>query len=663
MLSDEEKWEDILEEKEETGTEKNASRKNKRTVSRQDSENEAALTEEQRIQRARDKKRRQQLKARKKRVMQMEMGIAAVLFVLLMVVLLVRGCGSKKEKTGEAKANTEAAADQNAEGQDNTLEGAQNPETPETAEAGQENAAAAQNEVKAEAIPFEPYSTENTKPSNYIEVTETKLNDDSATPREEYDLWYNIDFGLPEDYTDVNGIITFRGNNFRNNPTYGLANMTDFSFEKVWRRETGTLEYEGKVWSGSGWTGQPLIVKWPRATKQHMNMYDWAKEDDELVEVIYACLDGRIYFTDLKTGEPTRDTMNVGFAFKGAGALDPRGYPIMYVGSGYDSNEGRSRAFIINLLDCTVMYTFGCVDEYSWRGKLSYFDSSALVDADSDTLLYPGENGIIYIMKLNTKYDEQAGTLSIDPGDTIRWRYKGTRSGSEKYWLGIEDSAAIYKGYMFVTDNGGNLMCINLNTLRVVWAQDTLDDSNSTPVLSIEDGHLYLYVGTSFHLGWRSDSTANVPIWKIDAENGEIVWKTEYECYSQSGLSGGVQSTIACGDKGLSDYIYATVSMTGGEYSGVLACIDKKTGEVKWEHEAVYAWSSPVCVYNSDGSGKVIYATGGGKMYMLDGITGETVADYVLSEEGSPTEASPAVYENYLVVGTRDCYIWGFKLK
>ena len=216
---------------------------------------------------------------------------------------------------------------------------------------------------------------------------------------------------------------------------------------------------------------------------------------------------------------------------------------------------------------------------------------------------------------------------------------------------------------MFVTDNGGNLMCINLNTLRVVWAQDTLDDSNSTPVLSVEDGHLYLYVGTSFHLGWRSDSTAMVPVWKIDAENGEIIWQKDYECYSQSGLSGGVQSTIACGDRGLSDYIYVTVSMVGSDYGGVLACINKKTGEVEWEHEAVYAWSSPVCVYNADGTGKVIYATGGGKMYMLNGITGETDSTYVLSEEGSPVEASPAVYENYLVVGTRDCYIWGFELK
>ena len=29
-------------------------------------------------------------------------------------------------------------------------------------------------------------------------------------------------------------------------------------------------------------------------------------------------------------------------------------------------------------------------------------------------------------------------------------------------------------------------MCLDLNTLQLVWVQDTLDDSNSTPVLEIE---------------------------------------------------------------------------------------------------------------------------------------------------------------------------------
>lgn len=379
-----------------------------------------------------------------------------------------------------------------------------------------------------------------------------------------------------------------------------------------------------------------------------------------MVEVIYACMDGYIYFLDLKTGETTRDPLYLGYTFKGSGALDPRGYPIMYVGAGYDSYEGTARAFIINLLDCSVMYTFGDNDPFSLRGALSYFDSSALVDSETDTLIYPGENGIIYFIRLNTDYDEEAGTLSIAPDRTVRWRYQGLRSSAASYWLGMEDSAAVYKGYLFVADNGGHLMCLDMNTMQLVWVQDILDDSNSTPVLSVEDGHLYLYVSTSFHLGWRSSQTAEIPVWKIDAENGEIVWQTEYECYTQDGVSGGVQSTIAVGDHELADYIYVTVAMTGSTYGGVLSCMDKKTGEIVWEHEAYYAWSSPVCVYNADGTGKVLYCTCDGRMYLLDGITGQVHDTAVLSD--GAIEASPAVYENIAVVGTRACKIWGIEL-
>ena len=100
------------------------------------------------------------------------------------------------------------------------------------------------------------------------------------------------------------------------------------------------------------------------------------------------------------------------------------------------------------------------------------------MDAETDTRIYPGENGIMYLIRLNTRYDLNSGTLSVDPGRTVKWRYYGTRSSAESFWLGMEDSAAIYKGYVF--------MCLDLNTLQLVWVQDTLDDSNSTPVLEIE---------------------------------------------------------------------------------------------------------------------------------------------------------------------------------
>ena len=48
-------------------------------------------------------------------------------------------------------------------------------------------------------------------------------------------------------------------------------------------------------------------------------------------------------------------------------------------------------------------------------------------------------------------------------------------------------------------------------------------------------------------------------------------------------------------------------------------------------------------------------------MYLLDGKNGEVCDTLVLSD--GAIEASPAVYENYAVVGTRDCKIWGVRIK
>ena len=509
-------------------------------------------------------------------------------------------------------------------------------------------------------LDFAPYATEETDPALFVNRTAIEVDGVILDEEEEFYLAEPIDFTYGDEYTDVQGVITFRGNNFRDGGAYGLANLSEYKFGESWSVTTGTLTYGNETWSGSGWVGQPLIVKWPRETKAVMNLYDWAKEDDGLVEVIYATMDGYVYFLDLDTGKATRDKLNLGFTFKGAGALDPRGYPILYLGSGYDSAKGRSRVFIISLLDCSTLYTFGNDDSFSLRGKLSYFDGSPLVDAETDQLIYPGENGIVYILKLNTEYNETDGTLSIDPAPVVKWRYYGLTTTGDKYWIGMEDSPVIWRGHMIVADNGGRLMCLALNTLQLIWVQDILDDSNGSPVLSIEDGHPYVYISTSFHYGWRSWTTAPVPIFKIDAENGEIVWRTDYTCHTESGVSGGVQSTIALGKNQLEGLIYVTVAKTDNVYNGVLACIDRETGEVVWEQKSYYTWSSPVLVYNADGRGCVVYCNYNARMFLMDGLTGEVLDTFNIL---GGAEASPAVYEDTVVIGTRKCLIWGVKMK
>ena len=495
---------------------------------------------------------------------------------------------------------------------------------------------------------FKPHSVDGTEPERLISSTAIMVDGEVV---EEYESDYEINFDLPERYTELEGIVTFRGDNFRSGAAYGTAAVSSKTLTKVWSKSTsGLSDSDGIYWSGSGWTGQPLIVKWPEATRKNISaMYDWAREKEGLVEVIYATLDGHVYFYELTSGEYTRDPLNLGFNYKGAGALDPRGYPILYVGSGVDSVNGRSRVKVVNLIDNSVMFEFGHNETFANRGW-HMFDSSPLVSAETDQLIYPGENGILYIIHLNTKYNEQTGELSVDPDNIVKWKYNGVRSGS-RYWLGVESSAAIINNYIFLADNGGNLMCLDLNTLKLVWVQDVLDDTNCSPVVDVEDGHPYIYISTSFHYGWRSYSTAAIPIFKIDAETGEIVWRTDYTCYTVQDLSGGVQGTIAVGKNKLSDMIFVPVARTPGASSGTLAALKKDTGEVVWEKEtSMYSWSSPVDFYDADGNGYLLYCNSGFNMFLIDGKTGEQL-DYM--NLGGNIEASPAMYRNYPVVGTR----------
>lgn len=496
---------------------------------------------------------------------------------------------------------------------------------------------------------FEPHSVEGTEPEKLIKSTAIMVDGEVV---EEYKNEYEILFDLPERYAKLDGVFGFRGDNFRTGAAFGTADVSSKSLSVVWKSATsGLADSDGSYWTGSGWTGQALIAKWPEATRKNMTaMYEWAREKKDLVEVIHATLDGHVYFYELTTGEKTRDPLNLGFNFKGAGALDPRGYPILYVGAGVDSStNGSARALVVNLLDNSVMFEFGKNDGFASRGWYM-FDSSPLVSADTDQLIYPGESGILYIIHLNTKYDEANGTLSVDPDNIVKWKYNGVRSGS-KYWLGIESSAAIINHYAFLADNGGNLMCLDLNTLKLVWVQDVLDDTNCTPVVDIEDGHPYIYISTSFHMGWRSSYKAEIPIWKIDAETGEVVWKTSYDCYTVADLSGGVQGTIAVGKNKLSDMIFVPVARTPGAGSGTLVALKKSTGEKVWERETtVYSWSSPVDFYDKDGNGYLAYCNSGYNLYLIDGKTGEVLDQMNL---GGNIEASPVMYNNYIVIGTR----------
>ncbi len=516
-------------------------------------------------------------------------------------------------------------------------------------------------ETQAQESQFHPAMTTLSDPKNWSVRWEIF---DGGTITHAYDRSEPITFGAPESYFALPGVPTFRGDNYRSGSAYGLASVKEETLTSVWTQKSKDLP--GGIWEGSGWTGQPLVVQWDAQTRNAMNLYD-SKKVDGLVEVIYATLDGHIYFLDLRDGSYTRDPINVGMCFKGSGALDPRGYPLLYVGSGDENIQGqRPRMFIISLIDGSILYEYGHEEDLSYRrdnDNWCAFDSSPLVDAETDTLIWPGENGCLYTIKLNTNYSAAAGTLAINPDKPVLTRYLTGRTSGETYWSGYEASACIVEKYLYVSENGGLFYCVDLNTMELVWAQDTEDDSNSSPIFQrISDTEGYLYTAPSLH--WTQDSNANgtVKIYKLDAVTGEIVWTKPYDVTTVDGISGGVQSTGLLGkvNSNLDGMVFYTIARTPSKDKGLLVALDTETGEEIWRMNMnYYTWSSPVGVYNAKGEGYLVVCDTAGQCMLIDGTDGKVLSTVKL---GGLVEATPVVYENMLVVGTRGKQICGVRI-
>ncbi len=470
-----------------------------------------------------------------------------------------------------------------------------------------------------------------------------------------------VDFLGGDSYSSLTGITTFRGSNFRDTAQYGEVGMHERAFGDYWSAQTSSLlDIDGNRLSGLGWTGQPLVVQWPDEVRRYMDMYEWAQEKTGLVELICASKDGNVYFFDMETGSRTRDSISLGYSFSSGGTLDPRGYPILYLGAGVTNEEGEAPVILaVSLLDGSVLYETGAYDSFAvhWNAP---FSSTPLVDASSDQLLFPGENGVLYLIKLNSGFDTETGELSFAPSRVIKWKYSSKSASG--YLYGYQSSAAAWRGRLLLADRGGDFFCLDLNTLTVDWCMDSLDLTRCTPVLQVDaTGHPYVYLGTSFHYGFRAYYQQSVPIWKIDAETGAVVWKTEYACYTQDGADGGVIGGLAVGSGSLYGIVYAAVARYPEEDTGWLVALDASTGEELWHFEAGYSYAAPTCFYDTSGKGYVLYVSReNGALYLLDGLTGQLYDEY---DFGVLMESSPIVYNDRVVLGTSSYDIFAVELK
>ena len=575
-------------------------------------------------------------------------------------------------------------------------------------------------EIQLEASPWEsasPAPTATPKPSLPPNVTVVRA--ESANPSKlgfsaeaaigrktvsGYTRENPISFGRDVEYSAIPGILTFGGNSYRNTFCYGTPVMSDHRLREQWSVSIGALG----SWSGTGWTGMPLIIHWPDETLQIMNVSDtYKKQEGGLTEVIYPAMDGNIYFLDLLTGKSTRNAIPAGVVQKGTACLDPRGYPLLFVGQGIpvENDEGNKAAKIrvYNLITQEEIYSFGGFD---WIGRRAWqaYDSSPMIS--DDTLVYGGENGVLYSSKLNAQYDPSTATMTIAPETLVKLRYDGNGySKSDKAgarWYGIESSVAAFRNFAFFTDNGGRLQCVDLNTMTLKYVVDVTDESDSTVVIeeSYDDNTIYLYTGSQVRVE-NGDAGAGYGYSyqrKINGLTGAVVWEQKHLCsIGDSSASGGLVATPHVGKatSNLSNLVIYSLSLavqtgqTGivsapasettepegtdenggsaamdgttqdtapgqtGSYrlGGRIVAYDKGTGQIVWavEQSNDY-WSSPVVVYDDAGRGYLIQCDRGGGVTMYDASNGTQLHSIDL---GSRIDSTPAVFGNYLVVGTR----------
>ena len=485
----------------------------------------------------------------------------------------------------------------------------------------------------------------------------------------------------PVFYGSIPGIFTYRGNNFRNCASYGYTNIyrgaltQRLEFRGIGKKLASTQNFE---WSGVRWTGQPLVAEWPLETRAHMNLTDFAKNQQVLREVIIAALDGKIYFFNILNGEKTREPINVGASIKGTPALDPRGYPIIYVGQ-TDNNGGTNFGlYVYSLLDGSLLYMYDGSDDGAYRSNWNAFDSSPIIDGATDTLIWPCENGYIYTFDLNTNYNAAAGTVGMNPVVT---GYKYMFNDNVSSHMGVESSIAVYGNYGYFMDNTQNLCCLDLNTMKMVWTVVVGDDSDVTPMVNEENGVPYVYIGTEVdNQSGIGEKTGAAYIYKVNGLTGKIVWQNSEPCYTFNGessdndQSGGCFGNPVMGKGKISNLVIFSFSMTSGLASGnKLVAYDKDLGTRVWEYNMnIYSYSSPVDFYDQEGHAYIIICDSIGQIHMINAEDGKRIT-YIQTKRnlgqqdqtssGVSIEASPIIYEGMLVVGTTSGSIFGIAVE
>ena len=446
-------------------------------------------------------------------------------------------------------------------------------------------------------------------------------------------------------YYKAPGVFTFRGTSRRDMPQSGKLKSRPTGIRRVWTFQTAYDKRETSVgtWGGgAGWTGQPLYVEWPDSLVERQR-----KSSKSLTanfsnrEIIVGSLAGYVYFIDFESGKASRTAHNSGNPIKGTISLDPRLNGNLYIGQGIPASQPFG-AEVFNLFSHKRISFFG-FDTKAWRRWGAYDPSPVVVD---NFVLRLSENGTIYKL---TATDKSVKTHSL-----MRYRHRGSKA------YGMESSPAVWGKYLYFSDNIGNILCVDIETLKPVWHYDNHDDSDATVVVTKERDGVFLYCGSAVD---KQGDSGYCHFVKLNAKTGELVWKSKFACkkmdFAGKLREGGMFATPLLGHGNCEGLIFTNLCGMGSD-KGTLVGIDRASGKIVTRTRLqFYAWSSPVALYTPDNEMFVVTGDVLGNLYLIEGKSGKIINTF---KGGNNFESSPVVVDNYIVVGSRGREIHKFEI-
>ena len=539
--------------------------------------------------------------------------------------------------------------------------------------------------VPEEVTPTPPLTVEAAAEADPSLITQTTVYSSVTKKEKEYSRPAKELIHMPaaDEYTKDGkklGVLTFRGDNFRRNAAVGNLSATPLKLSVMWQTEAGSARGTNQTFYGYQWTDQPVIARWSTEVRTKSNITESKIDKGALKEVIIPGVDGVIRFLDLEDGKITRNSIKLGYPMKGTPSLHPGGYPFMSVGQfarKMKTKRGQIGLRQYNLYSQKELKLIDGLDGKYHRplNDIGSFETSALIDRVSDTLIVAGTNGMVYLESLQTNFDYSLGVLQISPSIVaMNSRAKGQKNNA---LLAVESSLAAYDKYIYYADMGGVLRCVDTNTLKPVWAVDTGDSVMAAVALDLTaNRELNLY--TANMLNNRKKGDGDVQIRRYDALSGREIWCTDVGVFKSKKDKEkdniGAKASPVIGQNGLSDLVYYTVTGLSEEGAqklnlkadtpAALIALNKSDGKVVWAYGlGSRSESSPIALYDKDGNGWIIQCEQNGVIHLVEGRTGSLVDSLQIEGE---IEASPAAYNNVVVLGTTGkdkSFVYGIEVK